>query len=273
AGGPSTRIDREPFEEQPAGRPEDMRLAEIGMWEADESGETPHLIDRRLRGPAKRDFGKRSALGPTAGYRGGVGLVAGARASYTSYGFLREPHAYHVQADALYAIESDLFGLELYADRRLHNSRIGYDVTAAATQFESFHFFGFGNDSPRSDDSRRVRRDAVLVQPAVYWEKDATRIGIGPVFRYGRTRERAGGTPLDVLRPLGTGDFAQAGVRLAAHTSRNARGTTGRSYAAEAAATVYPAVLDAPEPFATAHAEARASVPLRSADGPFVSLR
>jgi hemolysin activation/secretion protein len=69
------------------------------------------------------------------------------------------------------------------------------------------------------------------------------------------------------------GTFSQAGLRAAAEYGRNARGTTGHSYGFDAGASMYPALLDVSDPFGELHAEARASIPLFSATGPFVSLR
>jgi hypothetical protein len=119
--GAHTSVSRKSYDEHPAGRPEDLRLAEIGLWEEQESGETAHLVDRRLRGPSYGDWGESFSFGPTFDYSGSVGIIVGAGPSYTKYGFRREPYKFHVSLDALYGIETNRGALELYADYHPEN--------------------------------------------------------------------------------------------------------------------------------------------------------
>jgi hypothetical protein len=284
--GRGTEIDDRDFEEWLPGRPLDMKALEPRDAEDEDEAEAEEQeeeeaepginedVGERLQRPAFRDWGAKGGTGPAIDFRSRSGLLVGAGRSITRYGFRSEPYRYRLSGDVLYAVDTGGFGVELMADYRPENTNLGMSLTATGTQYESFRFFGYGNDSSGDTDPgvARVTRDQVTVRPAVYWERGLTYIGIGPIFRYGDPKYDAG-SPMDVVQPLGADRFAQAGgaaeLRLQRGTLTSA---APRGIAFDAGASAYPALLDVEEPFGRVQAVARTYVPL-PISGPFLALR
>lgn len=281
--GESTRVNDGEFDARLPGRPHDLQalapdpdapVSDDEEEPEDEQNENRGLqedVTKRLTGAAYRDWGTRSGFAPVADFRSGVGLVIGAGPSYTRYGFRREPHKYSMSANALYALDGGRFGVEAEGDYRFENSSLGLSLDASATQFETFRFFGYGNDAERPDGiSARVYRDQVTVQPALFWEQAGTYIGAGPIFRYGKP-EFEDGSPMAVFQPFGSEAFSQAGAAAQLRIERGTRSARDpRAFSLEIEGSAYPALLDVSEPFQTGRALARAWLPL---GWPFLALR
>src|SRR5690606_2048754 len=228
-------------------------------------------VSEIITGRAYHDWGRRSGFAPYADFRSGTGLVIGAGPRFTRYGFRRDPYRLYAEANALYAIESGGFGVEGLVDYHLENSNVGMSLTASATQFETFRFFGYGNDTDASTGaSARVERDQLTLRPSLYWSNQRLYIGAGPIFRYGDPRFDDA-SPIAVLAPEGVGPFAQLGAAADLKYRRGVRyGSNANGFAFDAGATAYPALLDADGPFGRTHAVARAWIPIGT---PFVALR
>lgn len=279
--GPNTRVDDRDFTEWLPGRPHDIReLAspDEARAEGEDSGEDEpddvtldENVAERLSGAAYHDWGRESGFGPYADFRSGTGLIIGGGPSYTRYGFRREPYRFHAAANVLYAVATGGFGVELFGDYHPENTRLGFSLDASATQFETFRFFGYGNDTDApAGVSPRVERDQLTVRPALYWQDDGVYIGAGPIFRYGDPRYDDG-SPIALLRPEGADAFAQAGGAVDFRITRGiTSGKDARGFAFDAGAVAYPALLDVSEPFGGTRAVARAWIPLGR---PFVALR
>jgi hypothetical protein len=285
--GSSTRVDSREFVEPLPGRPLDLAepapdpdeaesddADEEGQGEddpeEDEAGLDEDVVDR-LRRPSYRDWGRKSGIRPAVDFRSGSGLLIGAGAGFTRYGFRREEYRYRLDAKALYSIDTGGFGVELFGDYHPENTRVGLSLDASATQFETFRFYGYGNDTePLDGVSPRVFRDQLTVRPALYRATAGTYVGVGPIVRYGNPNYDAG-SPIDLLRPAGADAYAQAGAAAELRLDRDThRGAAHRGYSLEAGATAYPALLDVASAFTSAHAVARAWVPLGR---PFLALR
>jgi hypothetical protein len=279
--GPNTRIDSGAFAERLPGRPLDIRgLApdpdapepEEGAEEEEEDDVTlDEDVAARLQPAVYRDWGRQSGIAPAATFRDGPGLLVGAGATHTRYGFRREDYRFHVGAQALYSIDTGGFGVEAFGDYHPENTRLGLSLDASATQYDTFRFYGFGNDTePTGSTSPRVYRDQVTLRPAIYWADESRYFGLGPVFRYGKARYDDG-SPIALQQPLGAHAFAQAGAAADLRLGRGVHGgPDARGYSFEAGGSAYPALLDVTETFGEAHAVARAWVPL---GWPFLALR
>jgi hypothetical protein len=282
-----TRVDDRPFAEMLPGRPLDLmaRVAPGERTDEDAAGEDEQGADEEgadeesqkdvadlLEGSSYRDWGVTTGTRPALDFRSRSGLLVGVGRSYTRYGFRREPYRYHLSGTALYAVDTGGFGLELFADHRFENSGLGVSLTATATQYESYRFFGFGNDTDGDVvASPRVTRDQVTVRPAMNWERGGTRIGVGPVFRWGEAKYDAA-SPMDLLQPPGVGSFAQAGALVDLQVERGSlQGAEPGGFSVNAAASAYPSLLDVTDPFGRVEAHARAYIPLPGA--PFAALR
>jgi hypothetical protein len=282
--GPGTRIDSRTFAERLPGRPLDIMgyapdpdapVDEDADEEAEDEAEADVTIDEnvgeRLVPSPYRDWDGKSGLAPAVEFRDGPGLLIGASAGHTRYGFRREDYKYHVEARALYSVDTGGFGVEGFGDYRPENTHLGLSVDASATQFETFRFYGYGNDAVGAGSvSPRVYRDQVTLRPAVYWADETKYIGIGPIFRYGNPRYDDAG-PMALQQPLGADAFAQAGGAAALRLSRGVHnGPDASGYALDAGGSAYPALLDVTGTFGEAHAVARAWIPL---GWPFLALR
>ncbi|HEX6308531.1 MAG TPA: hypothetical protein VFZ69_10115, partial [Longimicrobiales bacterium] len=279
----ATRVDDRDFVDWLPGRPHDLRelaSADDEVEEDAEGGEEEQQDDddaldenvaERLSGRAYHDWGSHSGVGPYADFRSGTGLIIGGGPSHTRYGFRRQPYRYFVSANVLYAVQNGGFGVELFGDYHPENTRLALSLDASATQFETFRFYGYGNDTDiAAGISPRVERDQVTVRPALYWEDAGVYVGAGPIFRYGDPRYETG-SPMSLLRPEGAAAYAQAGGALDLRVTRGiTSGRDARGFALDAGAAAYPALLDVSEPFGRTHAVARAWVPLGQ---PFLALR
>ena len=158
------------------------------------------------------------------------GLLIGAGAGLTRYGFRRDDYKYRLDAQALYSVDTGGFGVELFGDYHPENTHLGLSLDASATQFETFRFFGYGNDTDQLEGvSARVYRDQLTVRPAVYWATESTYFGVGPIVRYGSPNYEDG-SPMALLQPMGVDAFAQAGgaaelrIDRGDHVGADARG-------------------------------------------------
>lgn len=277
--GPDTRVDDRTFDEMLPGRPLDLVAVAPDPDESEAEGEARAEVDvtlqedvaDRLLRPTVRDWGRTSGFGPAADFRSGPGFLIGGGAQFTRYGFRREEYKYHGSAQALYSVDTGGFGLELFGDYRRENSPMGVSLAASATQYETFRFYGYGNDTEQPEGvSPRVYRDHVTLRPAVYWETPGNYFGVGPIFRYGNPNYDDG-SPIALLQPAGADPYAQAGAAAELRFERGMhQGAEAHGYALEARATAYPALLDVGEAFGSTLAVARAWVPLGR---PFLALR
>lgn len=281
--GPVTAVDSRTFPESYPGRPLDIaqRLPPTGAVEPpdEDDDETPDAATARrqedavyrLLRPTYRDWGRKSGFHPEADFRSGSGLLVGAGAQYERYGFRREDYKYLLDGRVLYSLDTGGFGAELFAGYHPENTRLGLSLDLSATQFETFRFFGYGNDTDAADDvSARVHRDQVTLRPALFRETHSSYIGIGPIVRYG-SPNYDDGSPIDVQQPLGADAFAQAGVAADLRLDSGFHfGADAHGYALEIGGAAYPALLDVTEAFGGARGVARAWIPLGR---PFLALR
>ncbi|HUF49291.1 MAG TPA: hypothetical protein VMN60_00570 [Longimicrobiales bacterium] len=275
-GGAHTRIDPRGYADPPPGRPEDMKLLApeaAGDTAAVAQSVENEQVVQKLSGASPRDWGVRGGLGPAVDHRSGVGMLAGMSYRRTRYGFRREPHATQLSIAALYAPELGAFGIELDADRRFENTPFGVSLEADASQFASFRFSGWGNDTPVFDGNARVRRDEIVVRPALWWRAPALTLSLGPVLRYGRAHFDEG-SPIDVERPPGSDRFGQVGAWARARIERGQpQPTNPRGVIVEAGGSAYPALLDVAGTYGAAHAVAHVYAPVPGPGATFVALR
>ena len=278
--GMNTRVDARPYNDPLPGRPEDMKRMAAEAEAAEEAGDSVAVADvenqqvgQKLAGSTDRDWGARSGFGPAVDHRSRIGILVGVKHQRTLYGFRRSPHATQLSLGVLYSLETRGFGAELDVDHRFENSPIGLTLEAHATQFESFRFFGFGNDTPEFDGNTRARRDEVAVRPGIAWRRPQAQLLLGPVVRYGRTHFDDE-SPMALARPIGSTAFGQAGAWADARFEAGAtQQPMPRGFILEAGGSAYPALLDVPSTYGEAHALARAYVGVPALRSSFLALR
>jgi len=150
---------------------------------------------------------------------------------------------------------------------------MGLALLAHATQLEFFRFYGYGNNSERTDADPRVHRDEFMVHPSVYWQTETMRFGFGPMLKYGKPRSEPG-SALDQFGPFGTDAVGQLGAAAELLLGKDDPAAVHpRGVRLELGGSAYPALLDIPDPFVEAHGVVRAYVPVPGLDGPFAAFR
>lgn len=248
--GAGTRIDRRPFAAPDT---------------------TEDWLERKISRKRYRDWGVSRSIAPVIDYREGAGLIIGARASRTRYGFRRVPHAARLHVDALFALDRRAFGVELGMSRPSENSPWTLLLDAHASRFDAFRFYGLGNATSAPDhDLALVTQDRVWVRPGLGLElSPKTRLSFG-VRADWRGPDAAADSPLRTSGMPGAGSFASAGAWAQAVIDA----TRGEAYPEHgiqllAGTSAVPAVLDATAAFGDVHAEARSYFSF----GPTLALR
>ena len=239
-------------------------------WE--QPTDTSSLTGRRTY----RDWGwSSSTLSPSADWRRGAGPVLFIGPSMTKYSFRRQPFAWQAQARVGWApLEVDRFTVEGNAEVHPENVRHWYSVDGYASQLENIRFFGFGNETVRTDASelydtwlRQVR-----VEPAWNLPLGADgRLSIGPVVQWTDPEVEAG-SPLALEQPLGVDPYTQLGMR--AEVELDGRGGASfprRGWRLEAGGSGYPGVVEDEGEFGEAHAMGATYLSLGA--GPVLALR
>jgi hypothetical protein len=237
----------------------------------------------RFDAPWRPDWGKRTNFGPAFDYVDGGGLVIGAGPRYVSYGFRRLPYKWKAGANVLLGTGNRLPGVNAYADYRFENSPLMFVFDARATRYESFRFFGFGNNTPELDRSESlVEQDLIALEPALGWQigwrsreninvgfsKDSASsqhrlrplvgtIEAGPAFYWNDAEAQAGSPGF-----LSEGSMARAGLRAALDLDMTTSSPATRGVTFKSEALVLPAILDVDETATTVRAALATYVPL-----------
>lgn len=223
-----------------------------------------------------RDWGwSTSTISLGGDWRRGVGPVVLVGPSMTKYSFRRQPYAWSAEAAVGWApLEPERFTIEASGDLYSENARHWYSADAYASQMENIRFFGFGNQTTRTDASELYDTwlTQVRVEPAVNWPlgRDG-RLSVGPVFQWTEP-EVEFGSPLDVEQPLGTEAFTQLGLRADVELDESdAPNFPRRGWRLEAGASGYPGVVEDDGAFGDVHAMGAAY--LSAGAGPVLALR
>ena len=217
-------------------------------------------VDRKPYAPpdtAVRDWGDRwlsvtwLAAGPDIGLFGGTG------ASFTRYGFRRDPYAERYRLRAGWSTGANTGRADFNADWIAPNSRVRAGLLARASGIEVLRFHGFGNEvaAEEEDEFFRVNQVELTLAPSLTVPLGRrTELSAGPVLRYSDTdfdEDR-------FLRPdeYGAGKFAMlgAGGELRLATAVRPIGET-RGLALRVGGSYFPSALDVVDQFGELHAE------------------
>ncbi len=261
-GGPGRRTgfydDRGENRLQPGGE------ARVDTREYRDPNASPDEWSNNL--PPVRDWGwERSWFRPAAEWRYNVGPVVGGGPAFVRYGFRREPYAYRLSGNALYAPLETRFGVELAGDFRRVGSLSRLEVRALASQLEVTRFHGFGNSTGRTGDDGRFKiwETEYRLEPVfVAAMGGGAELFAGPVVQYTHP-DLPPGSPAAGEEIFGTSPFGQIGARVGARLdTRDLPSYPRRGAFAEVRGSAFPAAWDVPEAFGAAEAVAASYLPL-----------
>ncbi len=223
-----------------------------------------------------RDWGwSSSLLSPSADWRRGAGPVLFIGPSMTKYGFRRQPFAWQAQARVGWApLETDRFTLEGNGELHPENARHWYSVYGHASQLENIRFFGYGNETTRTNASELYDTWLRQVRVETAWNLPlgtGGRVSVGPVAQW-TDPELEAGSPLDVEAPIGYDGYTQLGLQ--AGVELDGRGGVGfprRGWRLEVGGSGFPGVVEDEGAFGEAHALGATYLSLGA--GPVLALR
>jgi hypothetical protein len=232
---------------------------------------SPLAVPAQDNPASARDWGVRRSVAPVIDYRDGAGIIIGARATQTRYGFRRLPQESRMHIDALFALDARAFGVEVGVSHPSERSPLRLLLNAHASRFDAFRFYGLGNATRAPDhDLALVRQDRVWLQPGLGLDLSPdARLSFG-VRADWRGPDVVAGSPLVASGLAGRESFAVAGAWARvdlADTHHAVLAPIGVRLSVGASAM--PAVLDAPDAFGELHAEARTYISF----GPTLALR
>ena len=174
-----------------------------------------------------RNTGSWKQFGPKAFWAPDLGAVVGLDATYKSWGFRQEPFASEHFFQAIYSFEQKNARTDYLGTFIRPASAFSTSLHVYGSGIDRINFFGFGNDTPDSDEERhRIEQKNIAVEPTLYYRpsRKATLFG-GVDLRYSDSKEAAGSI-LGLTRPYGTGPFGSFGLRLGAELDSRGKPTS-----------------------------------------------
>lgn len=210
----------------------------------------------------ERDWGDANSIRPYFGYGEGAGVIVGATFSHETYGFRTDPYRYYLSGTGMYATRSGGFGGQGRLDVRLPSSQFGLEATARATSFDSYRFYGYGNEEGHLKPGRSlVMEDRYEATVAGVWRDGTAALGAGPVFRYTDPRYPSA-SPIGRTSPLGSEAFGRAGARAFASIGEMPEEVGVGGLRASVVGEAFPALWDADADYETLQGEVAGYLPL-----------
>ncbi|MFN0181818.1 MAG: BamA/TamA family outer membrane protein [Gemmatimonadales bacterium] len=215
---------------------------------------------RRFRPPVdphdplriQRDWGRLSGFVPWFEARPEIGLLVGGGPVMTRYGFRRAPYAARIAVRAAVATAAPGVNLDLSGDFRTARPDHRFLIRATLLRTDVARYFGFGNETERSDERsfHNTRQALLSLVPAFEFPVGARgRIDLSAFLRSSDT-DLDRPTLLAQERPYGSGRFTEAGARVGLTLDRRDHPKYPTSgFRAEVVARVVPALFSVTEPF------------------------
>lgn len=221
--------------------------------------------DERARFATPRDWGHDLLFFPQLTFDGTRGLVAGASASLTNFGFELVPYSNQMAFGAAYSTGTNQPRI-IYAGDFRTRSPIALLLSASYSGMDQVNFFGLGNETKRDaalagSGFYRVSQKLLLLHPSIdFWASGPVRPRIGVLLKHVSGVE---GAPIAVAS-TGISGFS-AGTIGAAEASLVFDRTSGafiseRGFALSLSGSYYPRLLDNAAAFEKVRAEASAFI-------------
>jgi hypothetical protein len=232
------------------------------------------------------DWGRHRGWAADLDHGAAAGIVVGFGPSFTNYGFRRLPWHWRFDARVHTGLGEFTPGVSLALDYRFEAAPHSIEVDANWPGYESFRWFGLGNDTEHlSSAEALVRMERLEIESAFVWRFGESRIATseaddttqtgsgamlpprghiraGPLFRHSRTDPAPDG-PFATTQPIGFQPLWQVGSRVEVeyiHTSSHV--APQRGYRVEARLEGWPGAFDLPGAYGTAMGELAGYIPL-----------
>ena len=223
-----------------------------------------------------RDWGTWTYVQRAASYSPTVGVIASVSLTHFRYGFRRDPYSSRSMLRFDASITERRPRLTYDGIFRRMSSPQYLDLELMASALELIRFHGFGNETSSDSGTSyyRVFQNLFRVQPA--WVIPAGKHvtwSLGGVAQYTVTRD-GGRTLIGALRPYGSGNYGQVGVRLGLamdHTDLANAPTKG--VRVKARGTLYPQLWDVASTFGEGQVEASTYLSAKGHFAPTLALR
>lgn len=206
---------------------------------------------------------------PWLGFNSDLGLLVGGGVLQTTYDPASDPWRRRVSLRAGYATSPASFGVELSGEYHIPGSAMTLRVEAKASGLEILRYYGYGNETPRTEDRNFYRTDQqhLIFAPTLVIPMSSQITGeIGPIVKM-VTTGLDGDNLLSDQQPYGVTEqgFGHAGVHAGLRfDSRDSPRAPSRGVHLRFATTAYPAVIDAEEAFGAVEGSASGAwTPLR----------
>jgi hypothetical protein len=161
-----------------------------------------------------RDWGSDIFPIPAFGYAKDVGVLVGAGAVYTRYGFRKHPWSSQHQIVASWATESNDPRVRFKSSVRPENSSLLADLDLLFSGIEVLRWYGYGNETTddEKDSFYRVRNRMFRAAPILrfFLLDEQIRLSTGPWVEHSKTKE--GDRLINVEDPYGSGPFGSTGA-------------------------------------------------------------
>ncbi len=223
-----------------------------------------------------RDWGRQYRLPLWMGYSPDVGLLIGMGVERYDFGFRRVPWAHQLKLRAAWGTTAGTYRVESRIRLQRENSAAHWLIDARASGLDILNFHGLGNETSTDADEavHEVEQSVFAVEPRVVLPVSRRgTLSIGPTLRYTDTRLTEGQLIAD-LRPYGSGNFAQAGLRTSMRIDGRDRARTPTHGAMlEIGGAFTPALLDVDDAWGEITALATAFLSPGAAMAPTLAVR
>jgi hypothetical protein len=163
-----------------------------------------------------RDWRSRVLVLPNLGFESGMGVVVGAAATHTDFGFRKDPWANRQKLSASFVFGANQPLIHYGGTFRPESSRHLGTVDLRYTGIEILNFYGLGNETVSGDDRDhyRVRNQQVSVTPGFRWNFADERVQLSASLSAGYSHTLSGERLIDLERPYGIGGFGHTSARL-----------------------------------------------------------
>ena len=188
-----------------------------------------------------------------------VGIFLGGGASYTRYGFRKDPFAHRYRIRAGYSTGASTVRADFNGEWHFTNSPTKLNLFAKASGIDVVRFHGFGNETVATGPNEfyRVNQIDYELAPSITFSlAPHLQLSAGPRLHYSKT-DFEQNRFISILRPYGSGKFGAASVGADVRfDTRDRSNAATRGVLLTVGGSYFPSVFDVVTEFGEVHGEA-----------------